>query len=260
MTEKQLEYRRFVGKQIAKKRKAMGFTQAKLGEYFGAKTSTVSSWELGSNPVDTDKLLALSEVLGAPISYFIDDADQLEMKECSFQKELLEAVLGFDLYQQEFALRLLEALPQVDCHDVLFCTMLLTIMKRERAFDIGAFLDECLRLATEREQAISQKVDALIFLRSIRKAVGKCMVSPDDMDEEIEAHIQAIADRLYQRGYNTAEGENLTDLEERLIQSREEIESERELEERFNSSWQEGYDAIRTPEDYIAPSDRDDYN
>ena len=138
--------------------------------------------------------------------------------------------------------------------------MLLTIMKRERAFDIGAFLDKCLRLATEREQAISQKVDALVFLRSIRKAVGKCMFSPDDMDEEIEAHIQAIADCLYQRGYNTAEGENLTDLEERLIQSREEVESERELEERFNSSWQEGYDAIRTPEDYIAPSDRDDYN
>ena len=186
MTKKQFEYRRFVGEQIVKKRKILGLSQGKLGERFGVKASTVSSWELGTNPIDTDKLYALSEALGEPISYFVDDINQLEKRKGSFLAELQDAFFKLDLHQQEFALRLLQAVPKIDCHDVLFCSMLLTIMEREQAFDIDAFLEKCLSRATERDQAISKKVDGLLFLRSLRNALAKCGFFPDKIDKEIE--------------------------------------------------------------------------
>lgn len=115
--------------------------------------------------------------------------------------------------------------------------------------------------STERDQAISKKVDGLLFLRSLRNALAKCGFFPDKIDKEIEGHIQAISDCLYQRGYDTAVAENQLDKDEQLLAGREIIEKEltQEYEEVFRNSWTEGYDAIKKPEGYIEPSDWDDY-
>ena len=80
ITKEQFEYRKFVGERIKEKRKSLHWSQGRLGDFMGAKTSTVSSWELGANPIDTDKLLALSTITNTPISYFLDDDRQMEMK------------------------------------------------------------------------------------------------------------------------------------------------------------------------------------
>ena len=63
-----------VGSRIRMRRTMLGMSQEKLGEALGITFQQVQKYEKGTNRVGASRLQAVAGILGAPISYFFDEA------------------------------------------------------------------------------------------------------------------------------------------------------------------------------------------
>lgn len=63
-----------VGSRIRLRRNMMGMSQEKLGEMLGITFQQVQKYEKGANRVGASRLQAISSILGAPVSFFFEDA------------------------------------------------------------------------------------------------------------------------------------------------------------------------------------------
>ena len=61
-----------IGLRLRQKRLERGFSQEKLGEFFGVSFQQVQKYEKGSNRIAASTLVMFAEVLGVPITYFFD--------------------------------------------------------------------------------------------------------------------------------------------------------------------------------------------
>lgn len=66
----EVELRQYIGKKIRQFRKRKNITQERLGEKLGVKNNTVSAYERGIIPLDTDTIFKLSEILEVDPSEF----------------------------------------------------------------------------------------------------------------------------------------------------------------------------------------------
>jgi len=62
-----------VGSRIKKRRTELKRSQIKLSETLGVSYQQVQRYENGTNLLDTDKLLKVTEVLGVPVGYFFEE-------------------------------------------------------------------------------------------------------------------------------------------------------------------------------------------
>ncbi|MBV8096081.1 MAG: helix-turn-helix transcriptional regulator [Acetobacteraceae bacterium] len=62
-----------VGSRIKIRREFLGFSQEHLAERLGIAYQQVQKYERGVNRISASRLLALSQVLDVPISFFFDD-------------------------------------------------------------------------------------------------------------------------------------------------------------------------------------------
>ncbi|MCO5064124.1 MAG: helix-turn-helix transcriptional regulator [Rhizobiaceae bacterium] len=67
-----------VGSRIRLRRNMMGMSQERLGERLGITFQQVQKYEKGTNRVGASRLQAISNILGAPVSFFFEDANGAE--------------------------------------------------------------------------------------------------------------------------------------------------------------------------------------
>lgn len=67
-----------VGSRVRLRRNMVGMSQEKLGEMLGITFQQVQKYEKGTNRVGASRLQAISSVLSVPVSYFFEDAPNLE--------------------------------------------------------------------------------------------------------------------------------------------------------------------------------------
>lgn len=65
-----------VGSRIKKRRTELKMSQIKLSEALGVSYQQVQRYENGRNLLDTDKLVAVAEVLDVPVSYFFEEVKE----------------------------------------------------------------------------------------------------------------------------------------------------------------------------------------
>jgi transcriptional regulator with XRE-family HTH domain len=82
---------RVVGQRIRWRRRECKLTQEKLGEKLGLTFQQVQKYELGVNRVSAGRLYEIAEVLGVPVSYFFEGAeDWLEPESAQVEEEETE--------------------------------------------------------------------------------------------------------------------------------------------------------------------------
>lgn len=85
-----------IGEKIYRLRKREGLSQEELGSRVGVTRQTVSKWETGTMCPESDKIKALSGVLGVSVDYFFFDVSPSPMAE-----EAVLASEGFSLQKEE---------------------------------------------------------------------------------------------------------------------------------------------------------------
>lgn len=68
-----------VGARVRLRRTMLDMSQATLGEFLGLTFQQVQKYERGSNRISASKLYKLSEILDVPVSFFFDDAPEVEV-------------------------------------------------------------------------------------------------------------------------------------------------------------------------------------
>lgn len=66
-----------LGRNIAKRRKAMGLTQSELAERLGLDTVTVSRFERGTNLPSLQRLLSIADLLEMPLAELLSQSGSL---------------------------------------------------------------------------------------------------------------------------------------------------------------------------------------
>jgi transcriptional regulator with XRE-family HTH domain len=74
MQKKSTPIDQLVGSRVRQRRMALGMSQEKLGEHLGVTFQQVQKYEKGVNRVGASRLQRIAEVLGAPISFFFEEA------------------------------------------------------------------------------------------------------------------------------------------------------------------------------------------
>ena len=64
-----------VGTRVRLRRTLLGLSQEKLGEALGLTFQQVQKYERGANRIGASRLIDISRVLNAPITYFFDDME-----------------------------------------------------------------------------------------------------------------------------------------------------------------------------------------
>jgi len=72
-----------VGSRVRGRRMALGISQTKLANALGVSFQQVQKYEKGSNRISASKLLAISNLLERPVSYFFEGAEEAGGKEKS---------------------------------------------------------------------------------------------------------------------------------------------------------------------------------
>ena len=67
---------RYVGSRVRMRRITVGMSQEKLGEALGVTFQQVQKYEKGVNRVSAGRLYEIAGVLGVPVSYFFDGAEE----------------------------------------------------------------------------------------------------------------------------------------------------------------------------------------
>ncbi len=78
---------RYVGSKVRSRRMALGISQTKLANALGVSFQQVQKYEKGSNRISASKLLAISQLLERPVSYFFDGAAEVGGNEKSLAPE-----------------------------------------------------------------------------------------------------------------------------------------------------------------------------
>lgn len=65
-----------IGERIRERRKALGLTQAQIGEYFEISSVSVSEWERGISKPEQDRLPALARLLKTTVASLLDTSDR----------------------------------------------------------------------------------------------------------------------------------------------------------------------------------------
>lgn len=65
-----------VGQRMRERRLILGLSQEKLAEACGVSFQQVQKYERGQNRLSASRLFRVAQVLGVPISYFFEDADE----------------------------------------------------------------------------------------------------------------------------------------------------------------------------------------
>jgi len=68
-----------VGSRLKLRRTMMGMTQEKLGEQLGVTFQQIQKYEKGTNRIGASRLQEISDILGAPVSYFFEEASPLTL-------------------------------------------------------------------------------------------------------------------------------------------------------------------------------------
>ena len=75
------EVDKFIGSKIKFKRASLGITQNKLGAALGLTFQQVQKYEKGTSKVSCSKLYEISDFLGVPMFYFLEELDVNANKE-----------------------------------------------------------------------------------------------------------------------------------------------------------------------------------
>lgn len=95
-----------LGKNIAARRKALGFTQAEFAEKISAETVTVSRFERGSNLPSLQRLERIANVLGMPLAELLSQSTNL----CTDQSLLIQGwIAGLADSDRKFVLDMVQA-------------------------------------------------------------------------------------------------------------------------------------------------------
>ncbi|HEX2581775.1 MAG TPA: helix-turn-helix transcriptional regulator [Dongiaceae bacterium] len=62
----------YIGQRLRMRRKALGFSQERLGRELGLTFQQVQKYENGTNSLSTRRLYQLTEILNVPITFFFD--------------------------------------------------------------------------------------------------------------------------------------------------------------------------------------------
>ena len=69
-----------VGSRLKLRRTMMGMTQEKLGDRLGVTFQQIQKYEKGTNRIGASRLQEISEILEAPVSFFFEDAEPINVK------------------------------------------------------------------------------------------------------------------------------------------------------------------------------------
>ncbi|AGN33447.1 DNA-binding protein (plasmid) [Pseudomonas fluorescens A506] len=85
--------RKFIGGRIRSLRKAKGITQAVLAEALECEIATISRYERGDNPPDSEQLLKLAKLLGvSPMDILPSESDIAREQVIELRATLLELI------------------------------------------------------------------------------------------------------------------------------------------------------------------------
>lgn len=68
-----------VGSRIRLRRNLLGMSQERLGEKLGITFQQIQKYEKGTNRVGASRLQAIATVLGVPVSFFFEDAADVDL-------------------------------------------------------------------------------------------------------------------------------------------------------------------------------------
>lgn len=79
-----------IGEKIKYHRKLLRLTQTEFGNRLGVKKNAVSKWECGRvDDIPGSKIKQMAELFSVPISYLIDDEQDIQISESELDEELL---------------------------------------------------------------------------------------------------------------------------------------------------------------------------
>ncbi|WP_324729589.1 helix-turn-helix domain-containing protein [Pseudomonas chlororaphis] len=85
--------RKFIGSRIRALRKAKGITQAVLAEALECEIATISRYERGENPPDSEQLIKLAKLLGvSPLDILPSETDVARETVIELRAKLVELV------------------------------------------------------------------------------------------------------------------------------------------------------------------------
>jgi transcriptional regulator with XRE-family HTH domain len=67
-----------VGSRVRLRRNMLGMSQERLGESLGITFQQIQKYEKGTNRVGASRLQAISSILAVPVSYFFEDAPNVD--------------------------------------------------------------------------------------------------------------------------------------------------------------------------------------
>lgn len=89
--------RKFIGGRIRALRKAKGITQAVLAEALECEIATISRYERGDNPPDSEQLLKLAKLLNvSPMDILPSETDIARAQVIELRAKVLELVYKID--------------------------------------------------------------------------------------------------------------------------------------------------------------------
>ncbi|PKP81240.1 MAG: DNA-binding protein [Alphaproteobacteria bacterium HGW-Alphaproteobacteria-18] len=123
---------RVVGQSIRRRRRELKLTQEKLGELLGLTFQQVQKYEKGVNRVSAGRLFEVAGVLGVPVSYFFEGAEDIAVRDVTgLAEDYDEARLTM---LSDEVLQLIEAFQKIE--DVsLRSSLLATVRAAASAFD-----------------------------------------------------------------------------------------------------------------------------
>ena len=68
-----------VGARLRLRRSLLEMSQSELGEKLGVTFQQVQKYEKGTNRIGASRLQEISEILQAPVSFFFEDAEPIEV-------------------------------------------------------------------------------------------------------------------------------------------------------------------------------------
>lgn len=106
MKSKQTALGVLLGMNVARRRKALGLTQAELAEKISAETVTISRFERGSNLPSLLRLEQIANVLGLPLAELLSESTNL----CTDQSLLIQGwIAGLSDSDRKFILDMIHA-------------------------------------------------------------------------------------------------------------------------------------------------------
>jgi transcriptional regulator with XRE-family HTH domain len=98
---------KYVGSRVRMRRIMLGMSQEKLGEALGLTFQQVQKYEKGTNRVAAGRLIRIAEILGVPVSFFLEGPDHNAAR----SNEQVNSALSF--LKTAGAVRLLRAYNQI---------------------------------------------------------------------------------------------------------------------------------------------------